>query len=235
MSIPDLVRSRALNNIPPRKLQEAISSVQESDDTLADKSTKLIAINRYAESNIPMEYWSLKMDRDFKGDPRLLGKYNEYVSDLKSSFIKGTSICLAGGHGLGKTMTITCILKRAAQKGYSCLYTTLSDIVAVLTTAGSEDKFLARRELVLVDFLAIDEFDPRFIPSENAADLYARTLESVFRTRSQNKLPTLIASNSPNPTASFNGNLQASVNSLWKGYVKEFSVAPGKDFRKEKA
>lgn len=235
MSNQDLVRSRALNNIPPRKLQLSLAAINNSDDAFENKATKLIAINRYAESNIPIEYWTLKMERDFKGDPKLLSRYTEYVSDLKSSFINGTSICFAGGHGLGKTMTMTCILKRAAQTGYTCLYTTLSDIVSVLTTGGGEDKFLARRELALVDFLVIDEFDSRFMPSENAADLYARSLESVFRTRSQNKLPTLMATNSPNPVESFNGTLKASIDSLMKGYMKLMIVAPGKDFRKEKA
>lgn len=235
MSNLDLTRSRALNNIPPRKLQESLAIINNSDDTIGNKNVKLIAINRYAESNIPIEYWTLKMERDFKGDPRLLSKYNEYISDLKGSFISGTSICFAGGHGLGKTMTITCILKKASQKGYTCLYTTLSDIVSVLTTGSGEDKYLARRELALVDFLAIDEFDSRFMPSENAADLYARSLEGVFRTRSQNKLPTLMGTNSPNPIESFNGQLKASIDSLMKGYIKVFSVAPGKDFRKEKA
>lgn len=235
MNTQDLTRSRALNNIPPRKLQETLSIIDKSDEPFETKSTKLIAINRYAESNIPIEYWTLKMERDFKGDPRLLAKYTEYVSDLKSSFMNGSSVCLAGGHGLGKTMTLTCILKRASQKGYNCLYTSLSDIVSVLTTGGGEDKYLARRELALVDFLAIDEFDSRFMPSENAADLYARSLESVFRTRSQNKLPTLMGTNSPNPVESFSGTLKASIDSLMKGYIKVFTVAPGKDFRKDKA
>ncbi len=230
----DLARSRALNNIPPRKLQGALSAVENGPDELKDKHVKLIAINRYAESNIPVDYWTLKMDRDFRGDPRLLAKYQEYTQDLQQTYQTGSSICFAGGHGLGKTMTITCVLKKASQKGYNCLYTTLSDIVSVLTTGGGEDKYLARRELAMVDFLAIDEFDPRFMPSENAADLYARSLESVFRTRSSNKLPTLMASNSPNPVEAFKGQLKDSIDSLMKGYLKVFTVAPGKDFRKEK-
>lgn len=234
MANPDLVRSRALNNIPPRKLQDALAQIKDNNDELQVKNTKLTAINRYAESNIPIEYWTLKMERDFVGDPRLMTKYTEYVTDLKQSYIHGESVCFAGGHGLGKTMTITCILKKAAQQNYTCLYTTLSDIVTVLTSGGGEDKFLARRELALVDFLAIDEFDPRFMPSENAADLYARTLEGVFRTRSSNKLPTLMGTNSPNPVESFTGPLKASIGSLMKGYVKIFSVAPGIDRRGNK-
>lgn len=230
----DFVRSPMLNNIPQRKLHEALKAIGDSQDDLSTKAVKQTAINRYSESNIPIEYWTLKMDRDFKGDPRLLAKYDEYTADLKAVYVNGTSICLAGGHGLGKTMTITCVLKKAAQKGYSCLYTTLSDIVNVLTGGYNEDRLTARRELAMVDFLAIDEFDPRFMPSENAADLYARSLESVFRARSQNKLPTLMGTNSPNPVESFNGPLKASIDSLMKGYLQVFTVLPGKDFRKEK-
>jgi DNA replication protein DnaC len=230
----DFTRSRALNNIPAKKLQDKLTTVQDSTDTPDVKNVKLIAYNRYGESNIPLEYWDLKMEKDFVGDPRLKEKYDEYVADIKQSYITGSSICLAGMHGVGKTMAVTCILKKACQKGYSCLYTNLSDIVSVMTQAGGEDKFLARRELVLVDFLVIDEFDPRFMATENAADLYARTLEGVFRTRSSNKQPTLMCTNSPNVVESFSGSLRASIDSLMKGYTKIFPVL-GEDIRKKGA
>jgi DNA replication protein DnaC len=233
MEALDFARSKALNNVPYKKLSEMLETIEESNDDPQAKMIKIIAINRYAESNLPIEYWTLKMEKDFYGDPRLLAKYNEYISDLKSSYINGASICFAGGHGLGKTMTVTCILKKASQKGYSCLYTTLSDIVSAVTSGVGEEKYLARRELAMVDFLAIDEFDSRFMPSENAADLYARSLESVFRTRSQNKLPTLMCTNSPNIVESFGGQLKQSLDSLIKGYLKMFPVF-GEDFRKKK-
>jgi len=82
----DFVRSKSLNTIPAKKLKEALDAINQSQDSLQDKSVKLTAINRYAESNIPIEYWYLKMDKDFKGDTRLLNKYNEYISDLKSVY-----------------------------------------------------------------------------------------------------------------------------------------------------
>lgn len=229
----DFTRSRALNNVPGKKLQERLDSVNASTDSDQVKHLKLIAYNRYAESNIPIEYWDLKMEKDFIGDERLKKKYEEYVADLKASHQSGSSFCLAGGHGVGKTMTMTCILKKASQKGYSCLYTTLSDIVSVLIQAPPEDRFLARQELIKVDFLVIDEFDPRFMGSENAADLYARTLESIFRTRSANKQPTLMCTNSPNVIESFGGALKASIGSLMKGYTKIFPVL-GEDVRGKK-
>lgn len=232
MAVLDFSRSKALNNIPSRKIQYWLKSIDDSDDSKDVKMYSKIAINRYAESNIPIEYWSLKMNKDFYGDPRLLDKFEEYISDLKNVYINGKSLCLAGSHGLGKTMMVTCILKKATQHGYSCLYTTLGDIVSAVIQATGEDRFLARQELAMVDFLVIDEFDPRFMSNDNAADLYARSLESVFRTRSQNKLPTLMCTNSPNPVESFKGSLRESIDSLMKGYIEVFPVL-GEDFRKK--
>jgi DNA replication protein DnaC len=230
----DFSRSRALNTVPKKKVQEYLSSIDASNIDIQEKNIKLIAINRYAESNIPIEYWSLRMEKDFCGDSRLKQKYDEYILDLKKTYNTGLSICFAGSHGVGKTLVTTCILKKAAQKGYSCLYTTLSDIVNVLTSASNEDKYLARRELVLVDFLVIDEFDSRFMQSDNAADLYARSLEGVFRTRSQNKLPTLMCTNSPNIIESLHGSLKVSISSLMKGYLKIFPVF-GEDNRQKRS
>ena len=226
----DFIRSKALNNIPYKKLSESLLSINNSNDDIKTKSLKLTIINRYYESNIPVEYWPLKMETDFHGDHRLLTKYNEYTSDIKKSYSEGSSICFAGLHGVGKSMTSTSILKKSVQHGYNSLYTTFSDIVSILTTANFDDKYDARKELMMVDFLVIDEVDPRFISSDNAADLYARTLESIFRTRSQNKLPTIMCTNSPNVIEVFNGPLKTSLESLMKGYMKMFPVF-GQDFR----
>jgi len=233
MEALDFARCSALNNIPSKKLQYIIDGINNSNDPQAIKAIKITATLRYAESNIPLEYWNLRMEKDFVGDPRLKQRYDEYVLDFNKSYIDGKSICFIGSHGTGKTSVSTCILKKAAQKNYSCLYTTFSDIIAVLTQASNEDKFLARQELNKVDFLVIDEVDVRFVGnSDQAADLFARSLEGVFRTRSQNTLPTLMCSNSPNFLESFNGTLKASLSSLVRGKVETFVVL-GEDHRQK--
>jgi DNA replication protein DnaC len=239
-----LIRSKSLNNIPKLKLQSEIANVlaqcsvcskhkieigDEIDGVCPDCSVAIIAYNRYAEANIPLQYWHLKMEKDFTGDPNLLKKYNEIVSSLREHFHKGTSVCFVGNHGVGKSFTTACILKKAAQHGYSCLYSTLSDVVDILIRA--DDRYIARRELLMVNYLLIDELDPRFFSaSEGATDLYARTLEGVFRTRAQNLLPTFICSNSPNVLESFTGSLKQSISSLFKGYMQTCIVL-GEDHR----
>ena len=227
----DFTRSKSLNLIPSRKLQDKLDSVEHEDIDPSIKLLKLIAINRYAESNIPIDYWHLKMEKDFSGPQQFLKVYQDITSDLKQAYFNGASICFAGGHGIGKTFTATSTLKKAADKGYTCLYTTISDAISALTQSDYEEKHLSRRELCMVDFLTLDELDPRFMSSESSVDLYARTLETIFRTRSQNKLPTIICTNSPNVVESFTGALKASIGSLMKGYL---TVVPalGEDYRK---
>lgn len=224
----EIERSQALNNIPNKKLLDILASIDSSADEQDIKVLKNKLINRYYEANVPVEYWFIKMEKDFVGDKRLLDKYNEYIKDLKESYISGKSICFAGANGRGKSFTSSCILKKASEKGFNCLYTTLSDVISVLLN--SKDSYIARRELLMVDFLCVDEVDPRFMANENASDLYARTLETIFRTRAQNKLPTLMCTNSPNLIESFNGSLKISLNSLFKGYMEMFSVF-GPDYR----
>jgi DNA replication protein DnaC len=227
----DFTRCQALNNIPQKKLRETLRLIEESADDLTTKSIKQLAINRYAESNIPLEYWSLKMERDFTGASEILQAYTDYVADIKATYLKGTLICLAGLHGIGKTFCSTSILKKACQKGYSCLYCQMFSIVPILTSYNNQEQ--ANRELSMVDFLVIDELDQRFFSSEASTQLYARTFESIFRTRTQNKLPTIICTNSPNLVENFTGSLKQSLDSLFSQRMEIISVlAP--DHRKNK-
>ena len=67
--------------------------------------------------------------------------------------------------------------------------------------------------------------------TSNAVDLFGRVLEDIIRTRMQNKIPTILATNSPNPLDSFTGALKASLTSLMN-YVEVITVL-GRDFRKD--
>lgn len=192
----------------------------------------VIAYNRYASSNIPVEYWDLDM-KDFKGSPALKKVYDDISENLIRMYQNGGAVCFAGNHGVGKTMTTTCILKKACQKNYVCLYTTLNDIVSALIDSTNEDKFLARKELMTVDFLAIDELDSRFIGSEGTAELFGKMLEHIFRTRTQNKMPVVICTNSPNPIEAFTGPIKQSLDSLMSRV--KFVPIMDKDFRKEQS
>lgn len=170
------------------------------------------------------------MVNEFRGPKNLSDIYFHFEKDIPSAYKIGLTFCLAGSHGVGKSLTLSCILKRCCQKNYTCLYTTLTDLVNSVIDAPREDKYIVQKELTMVDFLVIDELDSRFCGSEASSDLFGKNLEHIIRTRSQNKLPTLYCSNSPNPVEAFSGALKQSIDSLMSK-VKLIPVI-GKDFRK---
>ncbi len=232
-------RCSALQNVPERKLTDGkkkiLSECEEDRDKKFDAGVcqkcriRQQALDRFANSNIPVEYWNLNMDVEFQGFPGLLKKYNELIADITVTYDNGTSICLLGSHGLGKTFCVTSLLKHAVLKGYTTLYVTLSDIVNLIVSGETSDKFNGRRELMQVDFLVIDELDNRHFGSDLAADLYGRILEDVFRARLQNKLPTFMCTNSQKIEDAFPDKLKKSLGSLLKK-VEKFVVL-GSDFR----
>lgn len=182
---------------------------------------KVEIYNRYYNANIPIDYWDLNLAKTiedskaiFKGPEKLLDFYFSLANDLDNWYITGKSYFLLGNHGIGKTYVSTNLIKKCCLKNKTALYSNLSDIVSVLTGSSNEEKFISRKELLEVDYLVLDECDPRFIGSDNAADLFGRTFENIIRTRISNKLPTILISNSPNPKEMFVGSLKASIDSL---------------------
>jgi DNA replication protein DnaC len=235
--------SSALNNIPKSKLDEQRATIISACDVCskvdvrtgggvcAKCNTHIKAINRYYQSNIPVSYWALSMEKNFTGYAPLLEKYNELVGDLPKMFRDGRSLLVSGFHGVGKTMMATALLKKAVLKGHSGSYTTLSDAVAALTGAEYQEQFAVRKQLQMVDMLVIDEFDSRFVSSNASNDLFARSLENIIRTRLANKLCTIVISNSPNVIETLSGALKSSLGSLFN--LLEGIVVLGKDHREQ--
>ncbi len=233
------------HNIPQKKIQAKIASIvgacntcskrtiTSDDDVLdglcKDCALKIKMVNRLINGNVPISYWSLTMEKDFVGDPRLLEKYNSLANDIDGMYNNGKSMLLAGSFGLGKTMTSCCLLKKAAMKGYSIWYSTLSDIVMSLTNY--EQQYETKMKLSSTDFLVIDEFDGRYVSTEQGSNLFARSLESVLRTRIANQQPTILCTNSPNIIESLSGTLKEALGSLFAGHVETF-ITLGEDVRK---
>lgn len=197
-----------------------------------------VAYNRYFEANVPVDYWDLKIsesqeDSNFHGPKELHKFYINVVSDLNKCYIDGTSFCLAGPFGIGKTLVTSNILKKALNRNFTALYTNLNDVISIMTSAPQEDKFFARKELLEKDFLVIDEFDSRYMPNETVADLFGRNLEHILRTRIQNKMPIMLVSNSPKPLHSFSETIKKGLESL----MAKMTFVPvfGNDFRKIQA
>lgn len=215
----------ALRNVPKNKLLHAIAQKESGSLTTGQLSAIKTAYTRYFEANIPYIYWDLEPDKNLKNED-LKNVYHSIVDDLAKTYNNGNKLCFAGNFGTGKTLVCSAILKRALEKGFGGLYTTLTDIISVMTTNSAS---LARKELFSCDFLVIDEFDPRYMPTDSAADFFARILEDVVRVRVQNRIPLFLCTNSPNPVAAFNGSHYEAIKSL----ANHMDIIPvlGKDYR----
>jgi DNA replication protein DnaC len=195
------------------------------------KRTKIHAlIDKMEESNIPIGYWFLTMDK-FDGSPKLKEITDTYISNMRANYMEGHSICLAGSQGTGKTMSSICILKAALKQGFSTYYTTASDILHDMTDYKNNGTI--RNTLRTTDFLVIDELDSRFFVSDSVKELFSGIYENVFRYRAHNTLPSIICTNETEGILSvFYGAGRQSIDSLNQQYLKIYPVV-GKDFRKQ--
>jgi DNA replication protein DnaC len=192
-------------------------------------SKALRLVDSMAESNIPVGYWFIRM-KDFTGPPVLKDIVDEYTANIKDHYINGSSICLAGNQGTGKTMSSICILKSALKRNFSAYYTTASDIMAEMTNY--QESSGIRKILRNSDFLVIDELDSRFFPSDAQKELFSSIYESIFRHRAHNTLPTIICTNETDDILNvFRGASIQSITSLNKQYLNIYPFV-GIDFRK---
>tara|TARA_R110000772_G_scaffold73802_1_gene161193 strand:+ start:37 stop:714 length:678 start_codon:yes stop_codon:yes gene_type:complete len=196
-------------------------------------NTRCSRIDKYHASNIPVEYWD-KSFKDFDGDKNFKRLIKAKIGDIDGLYDAGKSYMFAGNLGTGKTYTSCCILKLAIANHYSCLYTTMADVVANILSH-SVDTSQYYKDLISRDFLAIDEFSSHWIfPSEKAGQIFGTSLEYVLRTRFQNQLPTLLCSNDSDIDKIFGGFFAKSFKSLRSRHM-EVMIVGGRDYRRANA
>lgn len=192
-------------------------------------------IDRMAEADIPADYWRRSIN-NFHGDEQFGNYVKKFINNLPEEYANGSSLCFVGHPGTGKTFAACSILKHAIlpsigdKNNFSAFYTTMVDAMAkLMSNSGHEFRSLVK----YYDFMVIDELDPRFFPSQNSMELYGNHLENILRTRVQNKLPTIMCTNSEDVSQIFSGEFGRTFQSLVSQYVKVIR-AGGKDARKGK-
>jgi DNA replication protein DnaC len=186
-------------------------------------------IDKMAEAEIPVDYWYRDISK-FYGDNRFKQQIEEYIENIEEKYFKGHLLCLQGPHGTGKTMMAGNILKRALLRGFSAYYSTLTDMVAQIM---SQEAYKFRGYIRNVDFLVLDEVDQRFFPSAGSRELYGFHFENVLRTRLQNRMPTIMCTNSEDLGAIFGEELEESFASL-RSQFGNVVASRGLDARKNK-
>jgi hypothetical protein len=185
-------------------------------------------IQKYAEAGIPASYWTTSF-HNFKGDPSYAEIVRGVISDIDKTYDSGRSYMFAGPLGVGKTFGISSILKMALCKEYSARYSSMVEVINQILSGGNSN---AVAELIKYDFLAIDEFDNRWIfPSEKSEQIFGSTMEYILRSRFQNGLPTILATNNAEIDDILTGMYGKAFSSLRSQYMETVFLS-GKDFRK---
>jgi hypothetical protein len=86
----------------------------------------------------------------------------------------------------------------------------------------------------MADFLVVDEVDQRFFGSANSRALYGNQFEHILRTRTQNRLPMVVCSNSEQLDDIFADQFQESFRSLRMQFFVVKRIG-GKDARRSGA
>lgn len=178
-----------------------------------DCASKVECINVWSKAGIPVSYWSYDM-QTFKGDNTIKTRIENCIKTIDLLYTDGRSFAFSGKYGTGKTFSACEIIKTALRKGYTCKYTTMSEIVDMVVS--KEERYEFKQWLLLADFLVIDEFDSRHIPtSDRGKEVFGANLENVIRTRFQNKLPIFFCTNNASLDDVFDGTFQQTFSSLF--------------------
>ena len=219
----------------PKKISRIKESIVSSCQNCSGSgcsvcSLKCARVDKYADAGIPVIYWMLSF-KNFSGDKNFKEKMKSVVADIDSFYDKGSSMLFVGGLGTGKTYMACAILKLALLNGYTAKYTTMADSISGIIS-GNDKKYM--NELLKSDFLVIDEFDSRWIfPSDKAEKLFGSNLEHIVRNRFQNKLPTILCSNTKDIDMVLSGDFSKSFKSLRSKYLEVLYVG-GRDYRRIK-
>ena len=198
-----------------------------SGEVCSNCRSQVARIKSYARSNIPMDYWMLPF-KNFEGDPNFKKLIVTFLSDIDKTYDDGASLAFVGNLGTGKTYAACSILKMALTKDYSVAYLNMSDIIEKVTD-NDRDFY---NKITNTDFVCIDEYDARWVyPSEKAEQLFGQTMERILRERFQNKMPTILCSNTIELNNVLSGDFSKALDSLFSNYLKVVYVS-GKDFRK---
>lgn len=219
-----------------RKLEAAKKAIMSACNTCKghgcrDCIKKVESINVWADAGIPVLYWDLNINT-FNGDAHFKNTVKNILSDIDKLYNNGDILVFSGSHGTGKTWAGAEILKFAASNKYTIQYASMSEIVTILLSK-DYDKYSFNHKLLYSDIIFIDEVDGRFMPSsENGMNIFGAMIENIVRTRIQNKLPILLATNNSQINDVFDGSFKKTFSSLFS--LKNLINIPvgGTDLRK---
>ena len=218
------------NNKVARVCENIVKECSDCDGSGCVKCARKVSrIQKYSDAGIPTCFWTSSFS-EFKGDNEYAETVRDIISNIDQKYDTGKSYMFVGPLGVGKTFGISSILKMAVCKEYTARYSSMVEVINSILSGGNSN---AVADLIKFDFLAIDEFDNRWIfPSEKSEQVFGSTMEYILRSRFQNGLPTILATNNAEVDGILTGMHGKAFSSLRNQYMETIFLS-GKDFRKK--
>jgi DNA replication protein DnaC len=151
---------------------------------------KMLKYVSYLDAGIPSEFWNLDLE-DYKGDRKVLEVVKKYTLDLVGNYEKGHGILFYGGHGTGKSLLASSILKKACEEQvYKVKMRPLYDIIDLLKKSYDDDSTEIIDELSVTDFYCIEDTGLEYRRKDS--EYVAKEFDRLFQIRRRKSLPTLM-------------------------------------------
>lgn len=169
------------------------SFVFKDEEIVCHCQDQLSRQKNYLNAGIGRTYQILDWD-DYVGDPKALDVANLFLAKKEEFLSRGVGLILHGEFGLGKTLLAQLVLKELVMGGYSCFFTTLSDMIDMFTAGWRSDteRTWYQKKIRQTRVLVLDDVGREF---SSKSELPESTFDSVLRGRAREGKSTILTMN----------------------------------------
>lgn len=147
----------------------------------------------YLRAGIGLAYQRMSWS-DFSGDREVVEAAINYIDDSEKFVRVGFGVILYGSNGTGKTLLIILMLKELIRRGYSCYFTTFTNMVEMYTAGwrSADEKKWFHKNIVESEILVLDDLGKEL---KRHNKLEESVFDSVLRQRVQQGYVTHLTTN----------------------------------------
>ena len=118
---------------------------------------------------------------DNRQNPRATNIILDYTANFKEMLEEGTGMIIYGNTGAGKTFAAAQIVNELTDRGYDCMFTSMSNIITELGTLGMEGKRNLFYRIFSKDLLVLDDLGAE-VESSNTNQIFIQIVNTSDET-----------------------------------------------------
>ena len=116
---------------------------------------------------------------DNRQNPRATNIILDYTANFKEMLEEGTGMIIYGNTGAGKTFAAAQIVNELTDRGYDCMFTSMSNIITELGTLGMEGKRNLFYQIFSKDLLVLDDLGAE-VESSNTNQIFIQIVNTCL-------------------------------------------------------